>query len=99
MIVRSPRRLKSKSPFSRLDSVERAPAQMSEHKRVNGRYPRQPTERGRDKRAQGAARSVGCFCFRSSLIPQCAASARNVRAIINALFCPSFPQSDEVGDD
>ena len=99
MIARIPPRLKRKSVFSYPGSLQRVLAQMSVHKRAVRRAPRQPTERGRDKRAQCAARSVGCFCFRSSLIPQCAASARNVRAIINALFCPSFAQSDEVGDD
>jgi hypothetical protein len=54
--------------------------------------------RGRDKRPQGAARSVGCFCFRFSLIRQCAASARNVRAMINTLLRPSFPHIAEAGD-
>ena len=99
MIARLPPGLKPKDLFSCLGTVERALAQRSEHKRVLRRDPEQPTEGGRDKRPQGAARSVGCFCFRFSLIRRCAASARNVRAIINALFCPSFAQSDEVGDD
>ena len=98
MIARILTRLNPKGALSYATSFQRMLAQLSEHKRAVRRNPRQPTERGRDKRAQGAARSVGCFCFRFSLIPQCAASAGNVRAIINVLFCPSFPQSDEVGD-
>jgi hypothetical protein len=98
MIARILPRLKPKGPFSRLGSLERALAQMSENGRADRRDPRQPTEGGRDKRAQGAARSVGCFCFRFSPIPQCAPSARNVRAIINMLLCPSFPHIAEAGD-
>ncbi len=47
----------------------------------------EPTDRGPDKRPQGAARSVGCFCWEFSLIRQCAASARNVRAA-----CNTFPE-------
>ena len=93
-----PPRLKPKGPFSCLGTVERALAQMSEHKRADRRYRQQPTERWRDKRAQGAARSVGCFCFRFSLIRQCAASARNVRAIINTLLRPSLQHIAEAGD-
>jgi hypothetical protein len=49
------------------------------------------TERGPDKRPQGAARSVGCFCWGFSLIRQCVAFARNVRAASNALPEFSFP--------
>ena len=98
MIARIPRRLKPKGPFSCLGSVERALAHMSEHKRVLRRDPEQPTEGGRDKRAQGAARSVGCLCWHFSLIGQCAASARNVRAIINTLPTISFPNIAEAGD-
>lgn len=49
------------------------------------------TDRGPDKRPQGAARSVGCFCLDFSLIGQCAASARNVRAPCNILLELSFP--------
>jgi hypothetical protein len=98
MIARIPRRLKPKGRFSCLGSVERALAQTSEHKRANRRDPRHPTEGGRDKRAQGAARSVGCFCFRFSLIRQCAASARNARAIVSALLNMAFPHIAEAGD-
>ncbi|MBB4428269.1 hypothetical protein GGD66_006856 [Bradyrhizobium sp. CIR48] len=49
------------------------------------------TERGRDKRPQGAARSVGCCCFAFLLIRQSVTSARNVRATVNSLqrFCIS----------
>ena len=98
MIARIPPCLKPKGPFSRLASVERVLAQTSEHKRVLRRDPEQPTEGGRDKRPQGAARSVGCFCFRFSLIRQRSASARNVRAIINTLLRPSFPHIAGAGD-
>jgi hypothetical protein len=91
-------RLKPKGPFSRLASVERVLAQMSEHKRVLRRDPEQPTEGGRDKRAQGAAGSVGCVWWRLPLIRQCADSARNVRAIINALPTISFPHIAEARD-
>lgn len=45
----------------------------------------EPTDRGPDKRPQGAALSVGCFCWCFWLIRQCAASARNVRSALNAL--------------
>ena len=38
-----------------------------------------PTDRGRDKRPQGAARSVGCFYWDILAIRQCAALGRNVR--------------------
>jgi len=98
MIARIPPRLKPKAPFSRLGSLERALAQTSGHERADRRDPGHPTEGGRDKRAQGAARSVGCFCFRFSPIPQCAATARNVRAIINTLLRPSFAHISEAGD-
>ena len=98
MIARIPPRLKPKGPFPRLASLERVLAQMSERKRANRRDPGHPTEGGRDKRPQGAARSVGCFCFRFSPIPQCAATARNVRAIINTLLRPSFAHISEAGD-
>lgn len=56
------------------------------------------TERGRDKRPQGAARSVGCSCFSFSLIWQCVASPRNVRFTINSLqgFC--FSHIAEAGN-
>jgi hypothetical protein len=46
----------------------------------------EPTDRGPDKRPQGAALSVGCFCWGFSLIRQCVPSARNVRAAFNALL-------------
>ena len=98
MIARNPPRLKPKGPSSNLGSVERALAQMSEHKRADRRAPRQPTERGRDKSPQGAARSVGCFCFPYSLIRQCAASPCNVRTIINTLLSIAFPHIAEAGD-
>ncbi|MBR0867329.1 hypothetical protein ACVI1J_005809 [Bradyrhizobium diazoefficiens] len=50
---------------------------------------RATTERGRDKRPQCAAWSVGCCCFIFLLTRQCVVSARNVRLTINSLrgFC------------
>ncbi len=98
MIARNPPRLKPKDPSSNLGSLERALAQMSEHKRADRRCSRQPTEGGRDKRAQGAARSVGCSCFRFSLIRQCAASACNVPTIVSALLSIAFGHIAEAGD-
>ena len=58
----------------------------------------EPTDRGPDKRPQRAALSVGCFCRGFSLIRQCAARARNVRAAINALSILSFPHIAGAGD-
>ena len=55
------------------------------------------TDRGPDKRPQGAARSVGCFCLGFSLIRQCAASARNVRLPFNTLLELAFPHIAEAG--
>jgi len=98
MIARIPPRPRPKGPFSRLASLERVLAQMSEHKRADRRYPRQPTEGGRDKRAQGAAQSVGCLCWRFPLIRQPAASARNVRVTSKPLFRSSFPHIAEADD-
>lgn len=49
------------------------------------------TDRGPDKRPQGAARSVGCFCLVFSLIRQRAASTRNVRRALNGLLVLRFP--------
>ncbi len=49
-----------------------------------------PTDRGPDKRPQGAARSVGCFCLGFSLIRQCAATARNVLSRFNTLLDLAF---------
>ncbi|MBB2158551.1 hypothetical protein HLH33_20130 [Gluconacetobacter diazotrophicus] len=53
--------------------------------------------RGPDKRPQGAALSVGCFCWCFWLIRQCAASARNVRCDLNALPILGFPHIAEAG--
>lgn len=58
----------------------------------------EPTDRGPDKRPQGAALSVGCFCWAFSLIRQCAARARNVRGAVNALPILSFPHIAGAGD-
>ncbi|WP_218064368.1 hypothetical protein [Nguyenibacter vanlangensis] len=62
-----------------------------EEGRANRGEAQEPTDRGPDKRPQGAARSVGCFCRAFSLIRQCAASARNVRSALNALPILDFP--------
>jgi type IV secretory pathway protease TraF len=91
MIARRPPPLKPKDPLPRLGPMERALAQMSERKRADRWNIQQPTERGRDKRPQRAARSVCCFYWRFSSIQQCTVSARNVRATINMLLSPSFP--------
>jgi hypothetical protein len=98
MTARILTRLKPIGAFSYPSSLQRVLAQLSEHKQAGNTDPRQPTERWRDKRPQGAARSVGCFCLRFSLIRQCAASAFNVRAIINTLPTISFPHIAEAGD-
>jgi hypothetical protein len=55
------------------------------------------TDRGPDKRPQGAALSVGCFCLVFSLIQQCAASAHNVRAPFNTLLDLHFWHIAEAG--
>jgi hypothetical protein len=51
-----------------------------------------------DRRPHIAARSVGCFCFRFSLIRQCAASGRNVRPIIRLLFHGRFSHISAGGE-
>ena len=58
----------------------------------------EPTDRGPDKRPQGAALSVGCFFRVFSLIRQCSARARNVCAALNALPILSFPHIAGAGD-
>jgi hypothetical protein len=57
-----------------------------------------PTDRGRDKRPQGAARSVGCFYWDILAIRQCAAPGRNVRETCNALPELAFPHIAGGGD-
>ncbi|MGH6679858.1 MAG: hypothetical protein ACREDL_13240 [Bradyrhizobium sp.] len=57
----------------------------------------EPTDRGPDKRPQGAALSVGCFCLGFFLIPQCAAPTRNVRAPFNTLLGLYFSHIAEAG--
>ncbi|MBG6200188.1 hypothetical protein IWQ48_001306 [Labrenzia sp. EL_13] len=39
----------------------------------------------RDKRAQGALGSVGCFCWSFCCVPKCAAKIRNVRSTVTML--------------
>ena len=58
----------------------------------------EPTDRGPDKRPQGAALSVGCFCWAFSLIRQCAAPARKVRGAVNALLILCFSHIAGAGD-
>ena len=95
MNVRKQPRLKPKAPSSCLGALQRRLAQMSKYERVDRRDARQPTERRPDKRAQGAPRSVRCFCFRFLPIRQCAAAACNVRVNIKSLPSLRFPQSVE----
>jgi len=40
----------------------------------------------RDKRAQGALGSVGCFCWSFCCVSHCAAKVRNVRLLLIALI-------------
>jgi hypothetical protein len=58
----------------------------------------EPTDRGPDKRPQGAALSVGCFCWDLSLIRQCAALGRKVRLTRNALPELTIPHIAGAGD-
>jgi hypothetical protein len=73
-------------------------ARISEEEPANKGEEQKPTERGPDKRPQGAARSVGCSCLVFSLIGQCAASSRNVRASFNTLLELPFPHIAEAGN-
>ena len=57
-----------------------------------------PTDRGPDKRPQGAALSVGCFCLCFSSIAQRAAPARKVRGAVNALPILCFSHIAGAGD-
>ena len=63
----------------------RGAASFREEGRVDMGGVQEPTDRGPDKRPQGAALSVGCFCLAFSLIRQRAAPARKVRGAVNAL--------------
>lgn len=58
----------------------------------------EPTDRGPDKRPQGAALSVGCFCLCFSSIAQRAAPVRKVRGAVNALLFLSFSHIAGAGD-
>ena len=58
----------------------------------------EPTDRGPDKRPQGAALSVGCFCLCFSSIAQCVAPARKVRGAVNALPVLCFSHIAGAGD-
>ena len=58
----------------------------------------EPTDRGPDKRPQGAALSVGCFCWAFSLIAQRAAPVRKVRGAVNALPILCFSHIAGAGD-
>jgi hypothetical protein len=68
-----------------------------EGRAIRGRV-QEPTDRGPDKRPQGAALSVGCFCRDISLIRQRAAPARNVRGVLNTLSILCFPHIAGAGD-
>jgi hypothetical protein len=76
----------------------RGAASFREEGRVDRGGVQEPTDRGPDKRPQGAALSVGCFFRFFSLIRQCSARARNVCAAINALPILSFPHIAGAGD-
>ncbi|MGL3111805.1 hypothetical protein [Bradyrhizobium sp. BR 1432] len=78
--------------------VKRVSAQACEEKRAGEGDEQATTERWRDKRPQCAARSVVVFCACFSLIGQCAASARNVRLIINSLHGFLVSHICEAGD-
>ena len=58
----------------------------------------EPTDRGPDKRPQGAARSVGWFYWDFSAIRQCAALGRKVRLTRNALPELTFPHIAGAGN-
>lgn len=70
----------------RVQAWRRGPCRKRERKREWVRAEQQHDRlRGRDKRPQCAARSVGCCCLRFLLIRQCASWARNVCLTINSL--------------
>lgn len=69
----------------------RGAASFREGGRADRHGVQEPTDRGPDKRPQGAALSVGCFCSSFWLIRQCAAPTRNVRHDLNALPILGFP--------
>ena len=93
------------SASTRLTSARRTPSQPrvnpSTVEKRNRRWPRRerdPRLRGPDKRPQGAALSVGCFCLCFSSIAQCAAPARKVRDAVNALPILCFSHIAGAGD-
>lgn len=76
----------------------RGAASFREEGRADRGGVREPTERGPDKRPQGAALSIGCFCLCFSSIAQRAAPARKVRGTVNALPIPCFSHIAGAGD-
>ena len=76
----------------------RGTASFREEGRAGRGGTQKPTDRGRDKRPQGAARSVGCFYWDFSAIRQCAALGRKVRWTHNALPNLAFPHIAGAGD-
>lgn len=76
----------------------RGTAFFREERRAGRGGAQKPTDRGRDKRPQGAARSVGCFYWDFLAIRQCAARARKVRRTHNALPELTFPHISGAGD-
>jgi hypothetical protein len=76
----------------------RGPAGFRAKGRANEGSERNPTDRGQDKSAQCARRSVGCFRFRFLPIQQCAAPPRNVRRTVNALAALRFSHIAGIGD-
>jgi hypothetical protein len=77
---------------------ERGAAYFREEGRAIRGGVQEPTDRGPDKRPQGAALSVGCFRRDISLIRQRAASARNVRGALNTLPILCFPHIAGAGN-
>jgi hypothetical protein len=76
----------------------RGAASFREEGRADRGGGRETTDRGPDKRPQGAALSVGCFCLCFSSIAQRAAPARKVRGTVNALPIPCFSHIAGAGD-
>ena len=84
--------------FDRNFAGRRGAAFFQEEGRADSGGVQKPTDRGLDKRPQGAALSVGCFCLCFSSIAQRAAPARKVRGAVNALPILCFSHIAGAGD-
>jgi len=73
-----------------VSQISASPDTMENRRRKWPERGKGPRLRGPDKRPQGAALSVGCFCWVFSLIRQCAAPTRKVRGAVNALTTLCF---------